>query len=453
VLMAIVLAITGCAIPARAAALQTSSRLASPDTTGGRERIDSVTALATFDSAWRTVDASLQSRGVRRLDWDTVRLELRPAAARATSNGALRGVIDAMLRRVGESHFAIMPPSDAAARPAAERGKAPTLGSAGIAVRFVEGRLAVWRVDSGGGAARAGVTPGGVVERIDDLILTPVDARDTVGMRRLTLLTRAMRALAGDPGTPVHLALRTDAGASREVMFSRDSVRGPVSRFGNLPPLPATLELRRITLPGARCVGVLRFEYWLPPVMAALDRAVDDVRDCAGVVIDLRGNLGGVAAMVMGVAGHFLNDTRTLGTMRTGGEEMRFIANPRRATAEGVAVTPYAGPLAIVVDGLSASTSEMFAAALQSTRRARIFGERTAGQALPAMATRLPNGDILMHVIADFVTPDGTRLEGQGVIPDEIVPLRLAELRARRDAPLDAALRWVERARPDIPPR
>ena len=105
-------------------------------------------------------------------------------------------------------------------------------------------------------------------------------------------------------------------------------------------------------------------------------------------------------------------------------------------------------PVAIVVDGLSASTSEMFAAAMQAIGRARVFGERTAGQALPAMATRLPSGDVLMHVVADFVAPDGTRIEGRGVIPDELVPLTRADLTAGRDAPLEAAIRWMDRPRP-----
>jgi len=453
VLLVIALAVAGRGVPAGAAPPQLASRVASSDTAGVRERIDSVTALATFDSAWRTVGLSLQSRNVGRLDWDGVRRELRPTAARAGSNSVLRGIIDAMLRRVGESHFAIMPSSDAEPG-SGSGGRSPsTLGSAGLSVRFVEGRLAVWRVDSGGAAGRAGVRAGAVVERIDNLVLPELEARDSLGLRRLTVLMRATRALAGDPGTSVRIVVRTDAGATREFVFSRDSVHGPVSRFGNLPPLPATFESRRVTLSDARCIGVMRFEYWLPPVIPAIDRAVDEVRDCAGVVIDLRGNLGGVAGMMMGVAGHFLNDERVLGTMRSRGEEMRFVANPRRATAAGVAVVPYAGPVAIVVDGLSASTSEMFAAALQGTKRARVFGERTAGQALPAMATRLPNGDILMYVIADFVTPDGTRIEGRGVIPDESVPLRFEALRMGRDAALEAAVRWVERARPDTASR
>jgi carboxyl-terminal processing protease len=181
--------------------------------------------------------------------------------------------------------------------------------------------------------------------------------------------------------------------------------------------------------------------------MQALDRAVQSTRGCAGMVLDLRGNPGGVAAMMMGVAGHFLNEPLTLGTMRTRGDEMRFVANPRRSTDAGLAVEPYGGPVAILVDVMSASTSEMFSASLQALGRARVFGERTSGQALPAIATRLPNGDVLMHVIADFVAADGSRIEGRGVVPDEPVPLTRADLSAGRDAPLDAAVRWIERAR------
>ena len=80
---------------------------------------------------------------------------------------------------------------------------------------------------------------------------------------------------------------------------------------------------------------------------------------------------------------------------------------------------------------------------MQSTGRARVFGEPSAGAVLPARTTELPNGDVLLHAIADFVTADGTRLEGPGVIPDEHVPLRREDLLAGDDPQLEAALRWI----------
>jgi carboxyl-terminal processing protease len=374
-----------------------------------------------------------------------------PRAAHAKSDSALRAVISEMLQRVGESHFAIMPPPPVAA--SAARGDDAALGTAGVLTRIIGGRLVIWRVDSTGSAAREGVRAGWTVDQIDDYVPPTLGAADSVGPRRLAALTAPLAALRGAPGSAVRLVAVDEQGKRHDVTFARDTLRGPFARFGNLPPLPASVDFSRRTLADGSCVGVIRFEYWMPPVMPALDRAVDASRSCKGIILDLRGNLGGVAGMMMGAAGHFLAEPQTLGTMRTRGDEMRFAANPRRSTEAGVAVEPFSGALAIVVDGLSASTSEMFAAGLQALGRARIFGERSAGQALPAMATRLPSGDVLMHVVADFVAPAGTRIEGRGVQPDERIPLTQPDLLAGRDAPLHAALAWVERqrARPAAP--
>jgi carboxyl-terminal processing protease len=69
------------------------------------------------------------------------------------------------------------------------------------------------------------------------------------------------------------------------------------------------------------------------------------------------------------------------------------------------------------------------------------------GQALPALFDRLPNGDVLIHAYGDFVTADGTRLEGRGVVPDEAVPLTRADLLAGEDRTMQAALAWIDQAR------
>lgn len=72
-----------------------------------------------------------------------------------------------------------------------------------------------------------------------------------------------------------------------------------------------------------------------------------------------------------------------------------------------------------------------------------MFGERSAGAALPALMERLPSGDVFVHAVADFTDPQGNRIEGSGAVPDEIVPLRVQDLVAGRDAAVDAAVRWI----------
>jgi len=150
--------------------------------------------------------------------------------------------------------------------------------------------------------------------------------------------------------------------------------------------------------------------------------------------------------MMMGLSGHFVGQVKPLGVMKTRDNELNFVANPRTVDTNGKAVSVFDGPVAILVDGMSGSASECFSGGMQSIKRARIFGQTTMGQALPALFDRLPNGDVMIHAYGDFVTADGTRLEGRGVIPDEATPLDRKDLLAGRDRALEAALAWIDTA-------
>jgi carboxyl-terminal processing protease len=180
------------------------------------------------------------------------------------------------------------------------------------------------------------------------------------------------------------------------------------------------------------------------PVIQTINDFIDANRNSDAIVIDLRGNVGGIGGMVMGMAGHFVNNRASLGKMKMRDNDLNFVAFPRTLDSHNHSTNNFRGKLAILVDNISLSSSELFAAGLQELGRARVFGEKTGGQALPAVSDRLPNGDLLYHPLADFNTPKGRRLEENGVVPDEIVPLRLEPLRAGIDEPLRAALRWID---------
>ena len=217
--------------------------------------------------------------------------------------------------------------------------------------------------------------------------------------------------------------------------------------MGSLPPFRVRFSRRWDDTPSGRRAGIIRFNVWMAQIDPPFAEAMAAFGDADGVVIDLRGNPGGLAALLMGIAGYVLDEPVALGRMRTRESEMRFVANPRRVNARGERTTPYGGPVAILVDGLTGSASECFAGGLQSLGRARVFGEPTMGQALPALFDRLPNGDVLIHAYGDFVTASGERLEGRGVTPDEPAPLTRADLVAGVDRALRAALAWFDRTR------
>jgi carboxyl-terminal processing protease len=103
------------------------------------------------------------------------------------------------------------------------------------------------------------------------------------------------------------------------------------------------------------------------------------------------------------------------------------------------------------VDELSVSTTEIFAGGLKAVGRATIFGTQSAGQALPATPERLANGDILYHAIADFISPNGKPVEGEGVLPDRVTPPDRRSLLNGRDVALSAALQWAAQQAPRRP--
>jgi carboxyl-terminal processing protease len=198
-------------------------------------------------------------------------------------------------------------------------------------------------------------------------------------------------------------------------------------------------------------VGVIHFNIWMPVLAAQFDAAIDSLRDADAIVLDLRGNLGGVGGMSMGIAGHFLDSAVALGEMQQRSGTMRFRANPRRVDTRLAPVQPFSGPLALVVDPLSASTTEIFAGGLQALGRATVFGTQSAGQALPSVPERLPNGDILYHAVANFIGATGQPLEGAGVNPDQVIVLDRRALLDGRDPALEAAIEWAVQRAPRRP--
>jgi carboxyl-terminal processing protease len=100
----------------------------------------------------------------------------------------------------------------------------------------------------------------------------------------------------------------------------------------------------------------------------------------------------------------------------------------------------YTGPVAILVNAQSASGSELFAGAMQSTGRATIVGQTTCGCLLGFLGyARIPGGGELAYSEVGFVLGNGKRIEGEGVVPDLPVPVTLADLVVSRDRALEAA--------------
>jgi len=404
------------------------------------EQIDS--NVRSFDLVWTTIRDKHFDTTFGGNDWNALKTEYRPVVESASTLNDARNAIAAMLAHLGVSHCSIIPKDAFEGLGGGRTGD----GVIGAEIRLIDDRPVVFRVLSNSPAWEAGVNVGWEILKIGDEEVEPVLAKvsEAFGQKlsREYYMTSAIsNRLKGPIGATIRVTFRdaADSVVEREIKLAEP--QGKEVRLSNLPPY--RLRTRTDTLVNG--IGYFSHTIFLDPfsLMATYDDALRAFVHSPGVVIDIRGNPGGIGMIGVGMAGALVTEKdRFLGTMITRNAELKFILNPR--------IPSYSGPVAVLVDALSASTSEIFAGGLKDIGRVRVFGSRTVGAALPAMIDALPNGDAFIHPMANYISFSGKALESSGVIPDDEVPLTRDALLHGRDPVVEAAVDWIKQQYPDM---
>ncbi len=402
-------------------------------------------SLQSFEYVWTAIRDKHWETKPGGLDWQAIHDEFKPKIEAADSMDAVRALMSQMLARLHQTHFGIVPADLYSNVDASHSGDV----SAGIDVRVIGAQVLVTSVEPGSSAAAQGVRPGWALLKIAGADLAPVvtQLNETYAgstlrdlMLRRTILARL------DSGSNESVAVEFLDGAGQHVSkaLARANPKGEVVQFGYLTPMHVWFTSSQIGDGRAGGgIGYVAFNAFLDPgrLMTSFGDAVASCHTCDGFIVDLRGNPGGIGIMAMGMAGWFISQAdQKLGTLYTRDNALKFVVNPR--------LTTFSGPLAILVDGASASTSEIMAQGLKDLRRARIFGTHTAGAALPSIFEKLPNGDGFQYAIANYISEGGQPLEGLGVTPDVETPITREALLAGKDPALDAAVAWIKQQEP-----
>ncbi|MFE8946223.1 S41 family peptidase [Streptomyces sp. NPDC007856] len=247
-----------------------------------------------------------------------------------------------------------------------------------------DGRIEVTRVQPGSPAAAAGIRKGDRLRSVDG---SKVDGQP------VTEVVSLLRGDADDAaaGTPVTLGLQRGTRAWTETLhrasLSTDSV-----------------TVRR--LPGG--VTVIRIAAFTKGSGAAVRAAVRQAPADDGIVLDLRGNSGGLVTEAVDTASAFL-DGGLVATYDVKGAQRSLHAAPGGDTAR---------PLVTLVDGGTMSAAEMLTGALQDRGRAVVIGSRTFGKGSIQMPTTLPDGSVAELTVGHYRTPSGHAVDGRGITPD-----------------------------------
>ena len=392
--------------------------------------------VAAFDDVWTTIRDTHWDPDLGGLDWEALREKYRPCVKSARHMSEARAAMSDLIAQLEQTHFSILP-ADLLDDDDTAEGDGQRDGGTGIDVRVVDGQALVTTVDEGSPAHALGIKPGWVIVRIDDELIGPrlAKLRDHMADDPTAGDMKMVRAVTGRMYGPVGETVEIELlnGEDRVIVRNIELAprRGKKVQLGLLPPFYIWFESRLI---GDR-IGYLAFNGFMDPlrIMTAYNGAIKEFMKADGLIIDLRGNPGGIGGMAMGMAGWLVSDkSQFLGTMKTRQTELKFVVNPR--------VKTFAGPVVVLVDGLSGSTAEIFAGGLKDLGRATIVGSRTAGAALPAQIKKLPNGDGLLYAVANYVSRGGEVLEGNGVRPHIEAPLTRDALLAGRDPALEEAI-------------
>lgn len=394
---------------------------------------------AAFKQVWTTVNEKHYDPTFGGVDWKKVRADYEPRAlAPGLTDTEFHDVLRRMLGELKLSHFGIHPPT--AEMVAAQTGR----GVTGIDVLMLDGFPVVNRVDADSPAAKAGVRTGLIITHIDgrpwrtivEQLEKSLAARKVTAAMRTVYLERTLEAaINSKPGTTLALDVLDADERPRKLSIVRAAFTGEMSQaLGHFPPQEVVFESR--LLPDN--IGYIRFNMWVIPQMAKLRKAVGEFANARAIIIDLRGNPGGVGGMAPGLAGMLFKEKASLGSMKTRGGSMEFVAFPQPA--------PFAGPVIVLTNHGTGSTSEVFAAGMQETGRARVVGETTAGAVLPSVFEKLPTGHLFQYAISDYRSPKNILIEGRGVIPDIEVRQTLESLLAGGDAQLSAAIKLLQTA-------
>jgi carboxyl-terminal processing protease len=388
-----------------------------------------------FETAWRVVNEKHFDPTFGGVDWLALRDRYRRKVLFASSRDFYT-LVNEMLWELNVSHLAVVPLYYwAAAEP-----KALAEGNPGIDVRMLEGEVVIISVQPGSTAEEAGLRPGFAIQSIDGSSIEQIARKALSGMeppdnerhRTEAITSDVLARIYGPPDTEVSVVYLDAHGSQLRVNMERAKRPGKTATLAGFPAGFVEFESRQLD----RGIGYIRFNWFDATLAQRLSRALSSLPDASGLIIDLRGNPGGMRDAAIAGMELLVTDRIKCSTLRSRYGTRDIVLDP---SSNG-----YEGPLVVLIDVMSKSSSEFFAACSQSIGRAVVVGERSPGSVGPAETMLLPNGAVLIYLVVQEATLDGTVLEDHGVIPDIEVALERDLLSEGIDSQLEAAIAYLE---------
>ena len=332
----------------------------------------------------------------------------RPVDEQTMVYGAAKGMLNAL----GDDYTTFVTPAENKAIAAEMHGSFEGIG---VVFETKEKKLTVLTVFPGSPAEKAGLKDGDVVVAVDG---SSVEGKTT---------DEVVPLIKGPKDTQVKLSiLRGSAQESLDITITRAAIDVP--------------SIRSWMLDGN--IAYIRCLIFSDTTTEELDKAIVKAQqaNAKGIVLDLRNNGGGYVKSAQEMVGRFVDGGVALYevTAKVDGVE----TEERVLTGD---VKAYNIPLVVLVNGGTASASEIVAGVLQDDGRAKLIGEKTFGKGSVQEVNNFDDGSSARVTVAHWLTPKKREIQGQGLMPDMVVPYTEADATANKDTQLDAAVKQLQK--------
>lgn len=357
-------------------------QLANPSAAAFRENPKEI-----VDEVWQTINRDYVDRSFNKNDWRQVRrnfVENREYASRAEAYQAVRE----MLKLLDDPYTRFLDPEQFRSMQIETSGELTGVGLQ-LGMDDTTKELVVVSPIEDSPAAAAGL-------RARDVVIA-IDGKSTKDMD----LNTAVSLIRGPVNTRVKLTIRRGT-ETLEFNLTRARIELHAVKF----------EVRETP---AGKVGYISLRQFNANAAQDMRKAISQLNpQVSAYVLDLRSNPGGLLYSSAEIARMFLDNATIVSTMDRRGESERLVANRQSLTDK---------PLVVLVDGGSASASEILAGALQDNKRATVVGTQTFGKGLVQSVQSLSDGSGLAVTIAKYYTPSGRDINKAGIKPDIVVEL------------------------------
>lgn len=359
---------------------------------------------ANYDRVWKLIDTKFVDKTNNNQDWGRWRHKYDSVIQ---TNADAYVAIETMVSSLNDVYTKFLDPKQFQEETDSIQG---SLKGIGVQIGVRDGKLLI--------IAPIEDTPGEKAGLLAEDEILEINGVSTKGIT----VDKAAEKIRGEQGTEVSLLIKRKDVPNKLYKITRDNIE--IKSVSTKTPKYATLDSN---------VGYIRLSSFISKNAAEeFQRAIVQNKNKKGIIIDLRSNPGGLLTNSIIIADMLLGDRKTIvSTVDREGYKETTRAFSKNLTSQ---------PLVVLIDGGSASASEILSGALKDNGRALIVGKKSFGKGLVQEINRLPQDGGAVHItIQKYLTPNGTDINQKGIEPDITVELTPDDIKAEKDPQLQRA--------------